>query len=99
MDRYLADDMRFELFIEEKSDPSIFIPSDGLGMELHRILGAFGCGAFQNKPEVVALAAKNVIKNYLQLFKNIEFAVYCSPNDDRNYKAFERAMKEYIRHS
>ena len=63
------------------------------------ILGAFGCGAFQNKPEVVALAAKNVIKNYLQLFKNIEFAVYCSPNDDRNYKAFERAMKEYIRHS
>lgn len=58
------------------------------------ILGAFGCGAFQNKPEVVALAAKNVIKNYLQLFRNIEFAVYCSPNDDRNYKAFERALKE-----
>ena len=59
------------------------------------ILGAFGCGAFQNKPEVVALAAKNVIKNYLQSFKNIEFAVYCSPNDDRNYKAFERNMKDY----
>ena len=60
------------------------------------ILGAFGCGAFQNKPEVVAMAAKNLIKNYLQFFKNIEFAVYCSPSDDRNYKAFERALKEYI---
>ena len=60
------------------------------------ILGAFGCGAFQNKPEVVALAAKNVIKNYLQSLKNIEFAVYCSPNDDRNYKVFERNMKDYI---
>ena len=60
------------------------------------ILGAFGCGAFQNKPDVVALAANNVIKNYLQFFKNIEFAVYCSPNDNRNYKAFGCAMKEYI---
>ena len=60
------------------------------------ILGAFGCGAFQNKPEVVALAAKNVIKNYLHSFKNIEFAVYCSSNDDRNYKAFERALNGYV---
>lgn len=38
------------------------------------ILGAFGCGAFQNNPEVVALANRNVIKDYLHAFKNIEFA-------------------------
>ncbi|RGE17557.1 TIGR02452 family protein [Lachnospiraceae bacterium OF11-28] len=43
------------------------------------ILGAFGCGAFQNKPEVVARAAKEVIADYLHTFKTIEFAVYCSP--------------------
>ncbi len=55
--------------------------------------GAFGCGAFQNNPEVVALASKNVIKEYMQAFKNIEFAVYCSPRDDRNYKIFERVLK------
>ena len=40
------------------------------------ILGAFGCGAFQNNPEVVAQANRNVIKDYLHAFKNIEFAVY-----------------------
>jgi len=57
------------------------------------ILGAFGCGAFMNNPEVVARAAKNVIKDYLKAFKKIEFAVYCSPRDDRNYKVFERVVK------
>ncbi len=59
------------------------------------VLGAFGCGAFQNKPEIVALAAKNVIKNYIHAFKNIEFAVYCSPRDERNYTVFEQSLKEY----
>ena len=59
------------------------------------ILGAFGCGAFMNKPQVVAQAYKNVIKDYLYAFKNIEFAVYCSPKDDTNYKIFERVLKVY----
>ena len=59
------------------------------------ILGAFGCGAFENNPEVVALANKNVIKDYLHAFRNIEYAVYCSPRDDRNYRIFERVLKIY----
>lgn len=59
------------------------------------ILGAFGCGAFRNNPEVVALANRNVIKDYLHSFRNIEYAVYCSPKDDRNYKIFERVLKSY----
>lgn len=57
------------------------------------ILGAFGCGAFQNNPEVVARAAKNVIEDYRYGFKKIEFAVYCSPRDERNFKIFERVFK------
>lgn len=57
------------------------------------ILGAFGCGAFANNPEVVARAAKNVIMDYLNAFKHIEFAVYCNPKDDTNYRIFERHMK------
>ena len=56
------------------------------------ILGAFGCGAFMNNPEVVAMAAKNVIKDYQKAFKAIEFAIYCSPRDERNYKIFKRIL-------
>ncbi len=56
------------------------------------ILGAFGCGAFMNNPSVVALAAKNVIKDYMNSFKVIEFAVYCSPRDERNYEIFKRVL-------
>ena len=61
------------------------------------ILGAFGCGAFSNNPEVVAQAARNVIVDYRHAFKVIEFAVYCSPRDERNYKIFERMLQANIR--
>lgn len=54
------------------------------------ILGAFGCGAFRNDPEVVASAALEVIPNYVGEFKVIEFAVYCRPDDLSNYYAFRR---------
>lgn len=58
------------------------------------LLGAFGCGAFANNPEVVAKAAKNVIKEYMYAFKVIEFAVYCSPKDERNYQIFNRVISK-----
>ncbi len=53
------------------------------------ILGAFGCGAFQNNPEVVAQAAKNVVAEYVHAFEVVEFAVYCGPRDEENYRVFE----------
>lgn len=56
------------------------------------ILGAFGCGAFQNPPAVAARAAKNVIADYLYAFKNIEFAIYCGPRDESNYKTFKEIL-------
>ena len=56
------------------------------------ILGAFGCGAFLNNPEVVAQAAKNVIEEYKYTFVMIEFAVYCSPRDEQNYAIFDRTF-------
>ena len=59
------------------------------------ILGAFGCGAFQNNPKVVALANRNVIKDYLHAFKYIEYAVYCSSHNPLNFRIFERALKVY----
>lgn len=60
------------------------------------ILGAFGCGAFENNPEVVALANRNVLKDYIFAFKNIEYAIYSSARDDKKFGVFERRLKEFI---
>lgn len=56
------------------------------------ILGAYGCGAFQNPPDVVAKALRQVALEYRYHFKTIEFAVYCSPRDDKNYWVFNQII-------
>ncbi|MBR4026851.1 MAG: TIGR02452 family protein [Lachnospiraceae bacterium] len=56
------------------------------------ILGAFGCGAFQNPPQIVAEAMARVLKEYRNVFETIEFAVYCPPNDMTNYEVFKRRL-------
>ena len=43
---------------------------------------------------MVARAAKEVIADYLYAFKTIEFAVYCPPRDDTNFKVFKWVMGE-----
>ena len=57
------------------------------------ILGAFGCGAYMNDPEIVATAAKETISEFIYAFKTIEFAVYCRPGDDTNYRCFRDLLK------
>lgn len=52
------------------------------------VLGAFGCGAFKNDPNVVAKAYQVAIEVFPKVFEKIEFAVYCSPKDQKNYDAF-----------
>ena len=56
------------------------------------ILGAYGCGAFRNPPQVVAEAMKQVVEEFRHGFKIIEFAVYCSPRDEQNYITFKRVL-------
>ena len=56
------------------------------------ILGAFGCGAFRNPPMVVAQAMKTVVQEYRKNFETIEFAIYCSPRDDANYRVFRSVL-------
>ncbi len=56
------------------------------------ILGAFGCGAFCNDPKVVAQAYKNVLPEFIHHFLTIEFAVYCRPYDDTNYRTFNHVI-------
>ncbi len=57
------------------------------------ILGAFGCGAFQNPPKVVARGMYEAVKRHLYDFETIEFAVYCTPRDMSNYEVFNRVFK------
>ena len=58
------------------------------------ILGAFGCGAFRNPPDIVAQDYREVIDDYKYDFKTIEFAVYCPPQQgSSNYHAFQRAFR------
>ena len=56
------------------------------------ILGAYGCGAFKNPPAVVAAAMRQVAEEYCHHFRTIEFAVYCSPRDDQNYRVFQQTF-------
>lgn len=59
------------------------------------ILGAFGCGAFENNPQVVAAAAANVIEDYLHAFRTIEYAIYCNTWDEHNFDAFMSVLGKY----
>lgn len=56
------------------------------------VLGAFGCGVFQNQPEIVADAYASIIEEYRYDFEVIEFAVYCTPKDTKNYDVFRRRL-------
>ncbi len=56
------------------------------------ILGAFGCGAFRNPPDIVAEGMYESVKQHIHDFEIIEFAVYCSPKDSINYDTFYKHL-------
>jgi uncharacterized protein (TIGR02452 family) len=56
------------------------------------VLGAFGCGAFMNDPNIVAKAYAEVIKDYMKQFKRIEFAIFCKRKEPANYIAFKTVL-------
>lgn len=79
--------------LHEKRMERVFQIAMAKGAEV-LILGAFGCGAFRNPPEVVAAAMKTIVQKYRNAFDTIEFAVYCLPRRDHNYHVFNRVFKE-----
>ena len=56
------------------------------------ILGAFGCGAFRNPPEIVAKVFYNVMQDFLGYFDTIEYAVYHTEREVANYEAFQKIL-------
>ena len=57
------------------------------------ILGAFGCGAFRNPPELVSEVFAEFTKKYRYYFDTIEYAVYHTGRETPNYVEFQKAMK------
>lgn len=60
------------------------------------ILGAFGCGAFRNPPEIAARAWAEVLPEFYGVFEKVHFAVYCRPDDMKNYLVFVKVMNGLI---
>ena len=56
------------------------------------ILGAFGCGAFRNPPEIVAKVFHDVMQDYLCYFDAIEYAVFHTERERINYEAFSKII-------
>ena len=58
------------------------------------VLGAWGCGAFGQNPEVVARTFMDVLRDY-NCFANVIFAIRCTASNwkDDNYSVFERVCK------
>ncbi|MCR5748213.1 MAG: TIGR02452 family protein [Lachnospiraceae bacterium] len=56
------------------------------------ILGAFGCGAFNNDPHIVASAYRELMLAYSHYFDRVEFAIYCRENERTNYDVFREII-------
>ncbi|MFC4452342.1 TIGR02452 family protein [Deinococcus sonorensis] len=57
------------------------------------ILGAWGCGAFRNDPEHVAGVFAQLLQGpYDNVFDEVVFAVFATPAEERNLRAFERHL-------
>ena len=56
------------------------------------VLGAFGCGAFANNPDVVAKAYADILFDFKNQFFAIEFAVFCRDFETTNYDVFRREI-------
>jgi uncharacterized protein (TIGR02452 family) len=57
------------------------------------ILGAFGCGAFRNPPQIVAKVFNTVMQDYLSYFYTIEYAVFHTEREVANFEAFKSIIK------
>ncbi len=56
------------------------------------VLGAFGCGAFRNDPEIVAKAYASLMDECRKAFDEVEFAVFHLESELTNYDAFRRFL-------
>ena len=58
----------------------------------YAVLGAFGCGAFLNPPEIIATIYKEEIMKRLDSFSLIAFAIFHARYGSDNYSIFEKVL-------
>ena len=58
----------------------------------HAILGAFGCGAFNNPPDQVATLYKDCLERYKNDFDVIAFPIYYAGSGANNYPTFREIL-------
>ena len=65
------------------------------------ILGAFGCGAFSNPPQLVAETFKKILidENYYKYFENVHFAIFTTLNEKKNLDEFTKTFEKYIKNN
>ena len=60
------------------------------------ILGAWGCGAFRNPPQLVAEIFAEYTEKYRRNFEVIEYAVFHVEHERANFEAFKEQMERFI---
>ena len=55
----------------------------------HVVLSAFGCGAFKNEPNDIALAYKAAVERHKASFAVIAFAIFYAGHGENNYEIFK----------
>ena len=60
------------------------------------VLGPFGCGAFNNPPDLVADVCRELIidKGYYRFFRKIAFAIKRNDRENTNLAAFKKAFQQ-----
>ncbi|MBQ6298113.1 MAG: TIGR02452 family protein [Selenomonadaceae bacterium] len=86
----ITDEELFEL--QERRLRHMFTVVAHHGAEIF-VTGAFGCGAFQNNPEVVANAYKKILAEFDGYFKEVVFAIYCRQQEMQNFNTFKQILE------
>ena len=63
------------------------------------ILGAYGCGAFGNDPQLISEAFKIILidEEYYKYFENVHFAIFTTLNETKNLNEFKHTFEKYIK--